>query len=55
MLYDALVKLAPPPPGVTREGVIEHNREMQNAWRQSLGLGGVKKWWIHWRDALPRK
>ena len=55
ILYDALVKLAPPPPGVTREGVIDHNREMQGAWRQSLGLGGVKKWWIHWRDALPRK
>jgi len=20
--------------------------------RQSLGLGGVKRWWLYWRDAL---
>lgn len=54
MLYDALAPLAPPPPGVTREGIIARDLAMQRAWRDSLGLGGVKKWWIHWRDALPQ-
>ncbi len=54
LLFDALSALAPPPPGVTREGILAHNREMQSAWRTSLGLGGVKKWWVQWRDALPR-
>lgn len=51
-LFDRLVQLAPPPRGVTREGVIEGNDQMVYAWRESLGLGGVKKWWLSWRDAL---
>jgi hypothetical protein len=52
-LFDRLAQLAPPPPGVTREGVLEGNDAMVYAWRESLGLGGVKKWWLQWRDALP--
>ena len=53
VLFDALSRLAPPPAGVTREGVIERNGEMTDAWRRSMGLRGVKKWWLYWRDALP--
>jgi ferric-dicitrate binding protein FerR (iron transport regulator) len=53
VLFDHLAKMAPPPPGVTREGVLERNMQMMDAWRESLGLGGIKKWWLHWRDALP--
>ena len=52
MLFDALAKLAPPPPGVTRSGILARNRQMQAAWRDSLGLGGAKRWWVNWRDAL---
>ena len=51
-LFDRLAQLAPPPRGVTREGVVEGNDAMIDAWRTSLGLGGVKKWWVHWRDAF---
>ena len=51
-LFEVLARLAPPPPGVTREGVLARDLKMLDAWRRSLGLGGVKKWWLHWRDAL---
>jgi len=52
MLFDALTALAPPPAGVTRAGVLDRDLHMLDMWRRSLGLGGVKRWWIHWRDAL---
>jgi hypothetical protein len=26
--------------------------EMLDAWRHGLGLPEVKRWWIHWADAL---
>lgn len=52
-LFDKLAELAPPPSGVTRERVIERDLQMIEAWRRHLGLGGVKKWWVYWRDALP--
>jgi hypothetical protein len=53
MLFDRLGQLAPPPRGVTREGVVEGNDAMIAAWRKHLGLGSAKKWWLQWRDALP--
>ena len=53
MVFDRLAQIAPPPSGVTREGVLERNFDMLEAWRNKLGLGGVKRWWLHWRDALP--
>lgn len=52
-LFDHLAKIAPPPPGVTREGILERDQRMVSRWRESMGLGGVKKWWVHWRDAFP--
>jgi hypothetical protein len=27
--------------------------KMTDAYRRSLGLGGIKQWWRYWRDALP--
>ena len=51
-LYDALARLAPPPATVSREGVLDHDREMLGQWRKSLGLGGVKRWWLYWRDGF---
>ncbi len=52
-LFDRLAQLVPLPRGVTREGVIEGDDAMIYAWRDELGLGGVKKWWLQWPDALP--
>jgi hypothetical protein len=54
-IYDRLAKLAPPPSGVTRDGIVHHDERMLDAWRRSLGLGGVKRWWLQWRDALPHR
>jgi hypothetical protein len=51
-VYDRLIVLSPPPPGVTREGVMADDWAMFNVWRDSLGVGGIKKWWLNWRDAL---
>lgn len=51
-LFDALSRVHPPPAGVTREGVLDRDFEMLDDWRRSLGLGGVKRWWVYWRDAL---
>ena len=51
-VYDRLAVLSPPPTGVTREGVMSDDWGMYNAWRDSLGVGGIKKWWLNWRDAL---
>jgi hypothetical protein len=52
MLFDALSALASPPAGVTRAGVLKRDLRMLDAWRRSLGLSGVKQWWVNWRDAL---
>lgn len=51
-LFDAIARLTPPPASVTREGVLDGDKQMLSRWRESLGLGGVKRWWLHWRDAL---
>lgn len=53
LLFDRLAQFVPPPRGVTREGVVDGDDSMVYAWREALGLGGVKKWWLQWRDALP--
>jgi len=52
LVFDTLARLAPPPREVTRAGIINGELEMVDAWRHSLGLGGYKKWWLYWRDAL---
>ena len=54
-VFDRLAAVAPPPPGVTRHGIVEErNAGMLRTWRNSLGLGSAKRWWLHWRDAFPR-
>jgi hypothetical protein len=52
MLYARAAALDPPPPGTTREGILEGDEVMMNRWWQTLGLGDAKKWWIHWEDAF---
>ncbi|HEY0141437.1 MAG TPA: hypothetical protein VGF48_11115 [Thermoanaerobaculia bacterium] len=42
-IHERAAQLAPPPAG----GSIDE-------WRRSIGLGGIKKWWLHWRDVVPR-
>jgi len=38
-VYDALARLAPPPPEATRERVLAGNRDALEAWWDRLGVG----------------
>jgi len=51
-VYDALAALAPPPAGVTREGILRGNRQMLDRWWDQLGLGDTS-WWRHPEGKLP--
>jgi len=44
LVYDRLANLVPPPPGVTREGVLQLNQQMLDAWKEQLEY--------RWGDAL---
>ncbi len=50
-VYQRLATLAPPPEGVTREGVLRGERQMLDLWWNSLGLGEVS-WWRIWKGPL---
>jgi hypothetical protein len=52
-VLDRAMEILPPPPGVTRAGLLRGDEPMMYAWRKETGLGDVKRWWIHWRDILP--
>jgi hypothetical protein len=52
-LIDRGLVLLPPPPSVTRAGLLRGDDNMMSAWRQQLGIGEPKKWWLNWRDILP--
>jgi len=43
-VYDRLASLAPPPAGVTREGILRLDRPMLDSWWNSLGYGDVSLW-----------
>jgi FecR protein len=43
-VYDRLVALAPPPAGVTREGILRLDRPMLDAWWSSFGFGDIYLW-----------
>jgi hypothetical protein len=43
-VFDRLASLAPPPAGVTREGILGLDRPMLDAWWNSLGFGDVLLW-----------
>ncbi|HEX7708524.1 MAG TPA: FecR domain-containing protein [Thermoanaerobaculia bacterium] len=55
-IFYRTAQLASPPEGVTLDGVLQRHRRdgAVDLWRRSIGLGGYKRWWINWRDALPR-
>ncbi len=51
-VFDRAAALAPPPAGVTREGIMHRNWPMIDEWERRLGYGNVKRWWVHWPDAF---
>lgn len=52
-VYDRLAVLAPPPRGVSREGVLGGNRQMLDAWWDTLGLESAS-WWRMWETPWAR-
>ncbi|HEU5452519.1 MAG TPA: FecR domain-containing protein [Terriglobales bacterium] len=51
-IVDRAMELLPPPPGVTREGILAGNERMSDAWYNQMGMTNVKRWWVHWKDAF---
>jgi len=51
-VFDRLAELLPPPPHVTREGVLSGDRAMLDGWWDKLGLGDTE-WWRMWKGPLP--
>ena len=43
-VFDRLATLAPPPNGVTREGILQLDRRMLDLWWNEFGLGDVDLW-----------
>lgn len=43
-VYDRLANLVPPPPAVTRPGIMNLNQTMLDIWWNELGLGDVSLW-----------
>lgn len=51
-VFDRLASIAPPPPTVTRQGIVAGDPAMRDRWWESLGLG-TAAWWRGWRVAYP--
>jgi FecR protein len=49
-VYDRLASLAPPPAGVTRDGVLRLDRTMLDLWWNSLGFGDIYLWRTYERN-----
>jgi hypothetical protein len=55
-VFDRLAALVPPPPGVTRDGIVRGEQAMREAWWDELGLGSSRFWrdWTgEWSDPAP--
>jgi len=51
-VYTRMAALAPPPAGVTQEGILALNREMLDMWWNQLGLDDAS-WWRKWKGPYP--
>lgn len=51
-VYERLLALVPPPPGVTREGILRGDQQMRDRWWNQLGLQDMA-WWRKWERAWP--
>ena len=46
-VYDRLASLVPPPKSVTKDGVLNQNKQMIESWQEEIGLGH-NQWWKWW-------
>jgi hypothetical protein len=51
-VYDVLAALAPPPAGVSREGILRADPQMLERWWDELGLGDTS-WWRLFEGKWP--
>jgi hypothetical protein len=47
LVYDRLATLAPPPPGVTRDAILQLDSRMLDLWWNALDFGDINVW-RHW-------
>ncbi|HLW52437.1 MAG TPA: FecR domain-containing protein [Candidatus Angelobacter sp.] len=52
-VYDRLAQFAPPPAGVTRQGILHLDRQMLDLWWNALDLGDISLW-RHWERSWPQ-
>jgi hypothetical protein len=53
-VYDGLSQLAPPPAGVTREGILRLDQPMLDLWWNALGFDDISVW-RHWERSWSRE
>jgi hypothetical protein len=51
-VFGALAHFAPPPRGVTRDGIRRGDHSMRDAWWNALSLGDIA-WWRTWQRHWP--
>jgi hypothetical protein len=49
-VYDRLAALVPPPPGVTRDGILPLDAPMLDSWWNAFDLGDISVW-RHWEQS----
>jgi hypothetical protein len=54
-VYDRLTTLVPPPSGVTRDGILQLDQKMLDAWWNQLDLGDVSLWRTWERSWSPER
>ena len=56
-VYARFTALVPPPPGITREGILNLDQSMLDLYWNSLNLGDISIWrfWEHSPETLPAK
>jgi hypothetical protein len=50
LVYERLKKLAPPPPGVSRDGILRLDQPMLDQWWNALGFDDISVW-RHWEHS----
>jgi len=53
-VYDRLAALLPPPPGVTRDGILQLDPHMLDLYWNALGLGDISVWRFWEHSSPPR-
>src|SRR6516164_9343983 len=53
-VYDRFASLVPPPPGITRDGILQLDQSMLDLWWNALNLGDIYLWRYWEQSSSPR-